>query len=92
MNNAVGCLKEELRRADSLFMQAADATAVPAGGALAVDRDAFSNWVGAKIAAHPRITLKRQEVVDIPEHGPVIIASGPLTSPNPGRTHCPADR
>ncbi len=81
MNNAVGCLKEELRRADSLFMQAADATAVPAGGALAVDRDAFSDWVGAKIAAHPRITLKRQEVVDIPEHGPVIIASGPLTSP-----------
>ncbi|WP_394713823.1 methylenetetrahydrofolate--tRNA-(uracil(54)-C(5))-methyltransferase (FADH(2)-oxidizing) TrmFO [uncultured Desulfuromonas sp.] len=81
MNNAVGCLKEELRRANSLFMQAADATAVPAGGALAVDREAFSDWVGNKIAAHPHITLMREEVTTLPEQGPVIIASGPLTSP-----------
>jgi methylenetetrahydrofolate--tRNA-(uracil-5-)-methyltransferase len=80
MNNAVGCLKEELRRANSLFMQAADATAVPAGGALAVDRDAFSDWITAKIASHPNITLQRQEVVALPEQGAVIIASGPLTS------------
>jgi len=80
MNNAVGCLKEELRRANSLFMQAADATAVPAGGALAVDRDAFSDWITTKIANHPNITLQRQEVVALPEQGPVIIASGPLTS------------
>ncbi len=54
MNNAVGCLKEELRRCGSLFIEAADATAVPAGGALAVDRDDFSAYISAKIAAEPR--------------------------------------
>ena len=80
MNNAVGCLKEELRRAGSLFMQAADATAVPAGGALAVDRQAFSDFITQKVESHPAITVQHQEVCQIPEEGTVIIASGPLTS------------
>jgi methylenetetrahydrofolate--tRNA-(uracil-5-)-methyltransferase len=81
MNNAVGCLKEELRRAHSLFMQAADASAIPAGGALAVDRQAFSDFITAKIEQHPAIELVRQEINQIPTEGTVIIASGPLTSP-----------
>jgi len=80
MNNAVGLLKEELRRCASLFMQAADATAVPAGGALAVDREAFSTWLTEKITAHPRIDLRREEITSIPAAGTVIVASGPLTS------------
>ncbi len=80
MNNAVGCLKEELRRCDTLFMQAADATAVPAGGALAVDREAFASHISNKISGHPRIEVRREEVTAIPEEGTVIIASGPLTS------------
>jgi len=80
MNNAVGCLKEELRRCRTLFMEAADATAVPAGGALAVDREAFSAYLTEKIATHPDIELRREEIVRIPEEGTVIVASGPLTS------------
>jgi methylenetetrahydrofolate--tRNA-(uracil-5-)-methyltransferase len=80
MNNAVGCLKEELRRCGTLFMEAADATAVPAGGALAVDREAFSAYITDKITAHPQIELRREEVTRIPEEGAVIVASGPLTS------------
>jgi len=80
MNNAVGCLKEELRRADSLFMQAADVTAVPAGGALAVDRQAFSDFISDKIEQHPNIEVSHQEVTKIPAEGSVIVASGPLTS------------
>jgi len=80
MNNAVGCLKEELRRAGSLFIEAADATAVPAGGALAVDRDEFSSYISAKIAAEPNIELMREEVTQLPEAGTTILASGPLTS------------
>ncbi len=80
MNNAVGCLKEELRRVGSLFIEAADATAVPAGGALAVDRDEFSKYVSDKIAAHPKIELIREEVTSLPSEGAVILASGPLTS------------
>ncbi len=80
MNNAVGCLKEELRRIGSLFIEAADATAVPAGGALAVDRDGFSKYVSEKIAAEPKIELIRQEVTRLPTEEPVILASGPLTS------------
>jgi len=80
MNNAVGCLKEELRRCQSLIMSAADATAVPAGGALAVDRDLFAEYLTSHIEQHPAITLVRKEVVEIPAEGPVIIASGPLTS------------
>ncbi|PLX78483.1 MAG: methylenetetrahydrofolate--tRNA-(uracil(54)-C(5))-methyltransferase (FADH(2)-oxidizing) TrmFO [Desulfuromonas sp.] len=80
MNNAVGLLKEELRRAGSLFIQGADATEVPAGGALAVDRDHFAAWITEKISKHPDIELLRQEGTAIPESGPVIVASGPLTS------------
>jgi len=80
LNNAVGCLKEELRRCRTLFMEAADATAVPAGGALAVDREGFSAYITEKIAAHPLIELRREEVTTLPETGTVIVASGPLTS------------
>ncbi|MFO7983908.1 MAG: methylenetetrahydrofolate--tRNA-(uracil(54)-C(5))-methyltransferase (FADH(2)-oxidizing) TrmFO [Desulfuromonadales bacterium] len=80
MNNAVGLLKEELRRCGSLFMEAADATEVPAGGALAVDREAFADFVTQRIEAHPDIESLRQEVVDIPSGDAVILASGPLTS------------
>ena len=75
---APGLLKEELRRAGSLIMEAADATAVPAGGALAVDREAFSAYVTEKIKNHPRITIKAGRVDDIPA-GPCIMATGPLT-------------
>ncbi|MGE4578446.1 MAG: methylenetetrahydrofolate--tRNA-(uracil(54)-C(5))-methyltransferase (FADH(2)-oxidizing) TrmFO [Desulfuromonadales bacterium] len=80
MNNAVGCLKEELRRCGTLFMAAADATAVPAGGALAVDREAFSATITDRIMAHPLIELRREEITSLPEAGTVIVASGPLTS------------
>ncbi len=80
MNNAVGCLKEELRRIGSLFIAAADATAVPAGGALAVDRDEFSAYITQKISQHPNIELIREEVTSLPGEGNIILASGPLTS------------
>lgn len=80
MNNAVGCLKEELRRCGSLIMEAADATAVPAGGALAVDRDEFSAYITRRIDAVEAITLVRQEVETLPDSGTTILASGPLTS------------
>ncbi len=80
MNNAVGCLKEELRRCGTLFMAAADATAVPAGGALAVDREAFSAYITERIESHPEVELRREEIVEIPAEGTVVVASGPLTS------------
>lgn len=80
MNNAVGCLKEEMRRCGSLIIAAADATAVPAGGALAVDRDAFSRYITEKICSHPLIELTRTEVTELPTRGTTILASGPLTS------------
>jgi methylenetetrahydrofolate--tRNA-(uracil-5-)-methyltransferase len=80
MNNAVGLLKEELRRCGSLFMAAADAHSVPAGGALAVDRDGFAGHLTAAIEGHPRIALHRREVAAIPDGDPVIVASGPLTA------------
>ena len=80
LENAVGLLKEELRRCGSLVMEAAEATRVPAGGALAVDRQLFSDYVTAKVASHPLITVSRGEVTAIPAEGTVIIASGPLTS------------
>jgi methylenetetrahydrofolate--tRNA-(uracil-5-)-methyltransferase len=79
-NNAVGCLKEELRRCKTLFMQAADATSVPAGGALAVDREAFSRSMTEAIERQPLISLERLELERIPDQGTVIVASGPLTS------------
>ena len=79
LENAVGLLKEELRRLNSLIMRCADATAVPAGGALAVDRDGFARMVTETIFSHPNISMIPGEVTSIPE-GDVVIASGPLTS------------
>jgi methylenetetrahydrofolate--tRNA-(uracil-5-)-methyltransferase len=81
--NAVGLLHEEMRRAGSLVMAAGDAHKLPAGGALAVDRDRFSADVTAKLAAHPRVAIERGEVAGLPppEWESVIIATGPLTSP-----------
>jgi methylenetetrahydrofolate--tRNA-(uracil-5-)-methyltransferase len=82
LDNAVGLLKEEMRRLGSLVMRAADETRVPAGAALAVDRDLFSSRVTEAIASHPLISIRRGEVTSIPSSadGPVIIATGPLTS------------
>jgi methylenetetrahydrofolate--tRNA-(uracil-5-)-methyltransferase len=80
MHNAVGLLKEELRRCNSLFIEAADSHAVPAGGALAVDRDDFADHLTRAMETHPLITLRRQEITEIPDDRIVIIASGPLTS------------
>jgi methylenetetrahydrofolate--tRNA-(uracil-5-)-methyltransferase len=74
-------LKEELRSFNSIIIASADKNSVPAGSALAVDRDLFSKEITEKLANHSNITIKREEVVDIPQEGPVIIASGPLTSP-----------
>ena len=79
LENAVGLLKEELRRMDSLIIQCADATRVEAGGCLAVDRHGFSALITEKLKNHPNITVTAQEVTEVPE-GPVIIATGPLTS------------
>jgi methylenetetrahydrofolate--tRNA-(uracil-5-)-methyltransferase len=81
--NAVGVLHREMRRLGSLVMRAADAHQVPAGGALAVDRDGFAQAVEAAILAEPLITLDRAEVTGLPpeEWGPTILATGPLTSP-----------
>ena len=82
-NNAVGLLHEEMRRAGSLIMRAADAHKLPAGGALAVDRHGFSAAVQQTLLAHPLVELKREEVAGLPppDWGSVIIATGPLTSP-----------
>jgi methylenetetrahydrofolate--tRNA-(uracil-5-)-methyltransferase len=81
-NNAVGLLHEEMRRLGSLLMEAAAITKVPAGSALAVDREGFSKYVQEKLLAHPLFTLERGEIDTIPpeEWGDVIIATGPLTS------------
>lgn len=79
VNSAAGLLKEEMRRLGSLTVPCAEETAVPAGGALAVDRKLFSDLVTEKIKLHPNITLHSEEVTEIPE-GNVIIATGPLTS------------
>ncbi|MFN8595756.1 MAG: methylenetetrahydrofolate--tRNA-(uracil(54)-C(5))-methyltransferase (FADH(2)-oxidizing) TrmFO [Anaerolineae bacterium] len=83
-DRASGLLKAELRLLNSFIMRCADETAVPAGGALAVDRDRFAALITERIAQHPRITLVREEVQAIPE-GPCIIASGPLTADNLAR-------
>ena len=80
IENAVGLLKEELRRCGSLIMACADEHRVEAGGALAVDRHAFSAAVTDKIRSHPNIAVIEGEVTSIPEEGQVIVASGPLTS------------
>ena len=79
LENAVGLLKEELRRLDSLIIRCADATRVPAGGALAVDRHGFARMVTEELRRHPNVTVVEGEVTEIPE-GEVLIASGPLTS------------
>ena len=80
--NAVGVLHEEMRMMNSIIMKQADIHAVPAGGALAVDRDHFSAGVEDQLSQHPLITIKREEVNSLPDaaNGPVIVASGPLTS------------
>ncbi len=79
LENAVGLLKEELRRLDSLILSCADATRVEAGGALAVDRHGFAALVTDRVRSHPNITVVPGEVTELPE-GEVIVASGPLTS------------
>jgi methylenetetrahydrofolate--tRNA-(uracil-5-)-methyltransferase len=84
IENAVGLLKEEMRNLSSLIMEAADATRVPAGGALAVDRTAFSEYITEKIVKHPLITVIHEEITKLPDNmeQPLVIASGPLTSPD----------
>lgn len=79
LENAVGLLKEELRRMDSLILRCAEATRVEAGGALAVDRQGFSAMVTRELSTHPNVTVRHEEMTCIPE-GPVIVATGPLTS------------
>ena len=79
LTNAAGLLKEELRRLGSLIVACADATQVDAGGALAVDRQAFSHLVTQRLRQHPRIHIEEERVDAIPESGHVIVATGPLT-------------
>ena len=84
LENAVGLLKAEMRRLDSLVMRVADETSVPAGSALAVDRDRFANAITVAIEEHPLVTIRREEICQIPDSDnpkqPFIIATGPLTS------------
>lgn len=80
LDSAAGLLKEEMRRLGSVCVPAAFACEVPAGGALAVDRDAFSGAVTARILAHPLITVRRERVDAIPADGIVVVATGPLTA------------
>jgi methylenetetrahydrofolate--tRNA-(uracil-5-)-methyltransferase len=84
LDNAVGLLKEEMRRLGSVVMTAADASRVPAGAALAVDRHRFSSEVTRLVSSHPLISIQREEIASVPRgiEGPVIIATGPLTSPS----------
>ena len=83
LTNAVGLLHEEMRRSGSLILRAADLHKVPAGGALAVDRDAFSAAVEAALTTHPLVTIAREEIAGLPpaEWDSVVVATGPLTSP-----------
>jgi methylenetetrahydrofolate--tRNA-(uracil-5-)-methyltransferase len=85
-NNAVGLLHEEMRRAGSLVMRAADTHKLPAGGALAVDRHGFSAAVTAALESHPLVTISREEITQLPpeDWGSVIVATGPLTSESLG--------
>ncbi|MFD0959470.1 FADH(2)-oxidizing methylenetetrahydrofolate--tRNA-(uracil(54)-C(5))-methyltransferase TrmFO [Paenibacillus chungangensis] len=82
LSNAVGVLKEEMRRLDSLILSCADKHAVPAGGALAVDREGFSGEVTSRLREHPLIEVRNEEVAGIPADGIVVIATGPLTAPS----------
>ena len=80
-HSAVGLLKNEMRRLDSLIMKTADATTVPAGKALAVDRDVFAETISTTIADHPLITVVREEITELPDTAaPLVLATGPLTS------------
>ena len=79
LQNAVGLLKEEMRVLDSLVMRAADQARVPAGGALAVDRESFSGYITQTLRSNPHVTVVEEEITHIPD-GPVIVATGPLTS------------
>jgi methylenetetrahydrofolate--tRNA-(uracil-5-)-methyltransferase len=83
VNNAVGLLHEEMRRCGSLVMAAADAHKLPAGGALAVDRDGFADAITARLAAHPLVSIRREEIAGVPskDWDQAIVATGPLTSP-----------
>lgn len=81
LTNAVGLLKEEMRIMGSLIMSCADRHAVPAGGALAVDREGFSDAVTAALKQHPLVEFRNEELTSLPEDGIVVVASGPLTSP-----------
>lgn len=81
LTNAVGVLKEEMRRMGSLILAAADKHAVPAGGALAVDREGFSDEVTRTLREHPLVTVRNEELTAIPDDGIVVVATGPLTSP-----------
>jgi len=80
VGNAVGLLKEEMRRLDSLVMAVAEQTRLPAGGALAVDRNEFASTLTNFLEQHPLVTLRREEVRTLPRGGVVVVASGPLTS------------
>jgi methylenetetrahydrofolate--tRNA-(uracil-5-)-methyltransferase len=85
LDNAVGLLKEEMRRLGSIVLQVADRVRVPAGAALAVDRDRFAEGVSEAMASHPLIRVERREITHLPapgERSPVIVATGPLTSPD----------
>src|SRR3989442_6391478 len=83
LDNAVGLVREEMRRLGSLVMRAAEASRVPAGAALAVDRERFAESVTRALDGHPLVTIRREEVSAIPassDRDPVIVATGPLTS------------
>jgi methylenetetrahydrofolate--tRNA-(uracil-5-)-methyltransferase len=80
ITNAAGLLKEEMRTLDSVIISSADKHQVPAGGALAVDREGFSSEVTERVSNHPNITIHHEEITEIPEDGITIIATGPLTS------------
>src|SRR5690606_8779571 len=82
INNAVGLLKEEMRLLDSLIIKCALETRIPAGGALAVDREEFARLVTQTLQDHPLIDIYYDELLELPEERPVIIATGPLTSPD----------
>ncbi|WP_193440897.1 FAD-dependent oxidoreductase, partial [Streptococcus suis] len=80
LTNAVGLLKEEMRRLDSIIMRAGEAHRVPAGGAMAMDRENFSQAVTDEIHSHPLIEVIRGEITEIPDDAITVIATGPLTS------------
>lgn len=82
ITNAVGLLKEEMRRLDSLILRCADEHAVPAGGALAVDREGFSGAVTEALTDHSRVRVIRDEITEIPSEGITVVATGPLTAPS----------